>query len=318
MLLSYLKRWLLEFAAIAISSFTYFKNPFGAEDSLFIHSSLPLLKLQDGQWRFPNTNDYIGDCSSKWMASYQNFPLDKQNLNKVIANGWNKHVYSVGKDKVIKKIYANGVSTSKCHRELDSSSTADTECIRDVANGFIKEIGFLLKLQGDPSVPKLFAYCIPQDFSYNFHQLSIIVSSGSSPLDMIYLLQIKWKTRLKITSDILDFVHRIWPVQLHDFRRQQFVMSAQKSPVYVDFDDASEVKKCEFAGDVNCIDTLDQDFEYGAKSARKAYEDFSKNLFWIGAPEEAFKRLKDLKHAYANNTLDVPKFQKILKDLLAL
>ncbi|KAI1711790.1 hypothetical protein Ddc_12713 [Ditylenchus destructor] len=284
---------------------------------------LPRLILQDNEYRYENTPDFLANCSTPTLREFQKFPLTRLELNKNIGNGWTKSVYAIDNDTVIKMIELKGSSAKDCFKSVDDEPIQITQCIENLAQGFISEIGVLLMLKDDPNVPLLFGYCIPKEYHTDLHKLVLMESRGLTPIDTIQLLQMSWKRRVQLVADILAFVKRIWPLQLRDFRRQQFVLSRDDfRPLYVDFDEVDLAKPCVdlnakgFADRKSCDLSVGDDTEYSHRIAKRIYDDFSKDFFWYGSKVECSVQLEELKDDYNNNELDLEKYQEIVDKLL--
>ncbi|KAI1699690.1 extracellular tyrosine-protein kinase PKDCC [Ditylenchus destructor] len=294
-------------------------------DGWILKPFLPRLILQDNEYRYENTPDILANCSTATLREFQKFPLARVELNKNIGNGWTKSVYAIDNDTVIKTFELKGSSARECFKSVDEEPIQTTRCIENLAQGFISEIGVLLMLKDDPNVPLLFGYCIPKEYQTDLHKLILMESRGSTPIDTIQLLQMSWKRRVQLVADILEFVKRIWPLQLRDFRRQQFVLSRDDfRPLYVDFDDVDLAKPCMelntkgLAGSESCDLFLGDDTEYSRRIARRIYDDFSKDFFWYGRKLESALQLEELKDIYNKNELNLDKFQEIVDKLLSV
>lgn len=159
----------------------------------------------------------------------------------------------------------------------------------------------MLKLQNDPNVPKLFAYCIPMDFIANCEFLSSATTIGEK-IDVIHLAQSNWKKRIQIIDEILKFLQRTKPLNFNDLRRQQFVM-INDHPTLVDFDDVNIIQNDE--KNVNVENTI----------TKRLYKSFIDGFLFQSNPSGTEKYLKQLQNFYENSTLTLKKMSEISEKL---
>ncbi|KAE9553849.1 hypothetical protein FO519_002937 [Halicephalobus sp. NKZ332] len=281
-----------------LENIEFLSTVFGYRRLVFSPFIPPLVKYGN-QWRFENTSDSIGNCS--FFNS-----LKSKNL-KELGKGFNKVVFKDSFENVaIKKISFSGNSFVTCMDNADGNFKSEFDCIETAARGFITEIGLMLSLQGDPNVPKLYAYCIPLDFVLEAESLSSATSVGE-PLDVIHLAQSDWKNRVKIIDEILKFLKRTKPLVFNDLRRQQFVL-IENHPTLVDFDDV---------GFIPLENQRRSDFyDYGNDAVvRRLYSAFIDGLLFQSNPPGTEESLKELKKAYENSTLTLEKLTDISSKL---
>uniref|UniRef100_A0A914EDX2 Uncharacterized protein n=1 Tax=Acrobeloides nanus TaxID=290746 RepID=A0A914EDX2_9BILA len=266
--------------------------------------ALPHLIHANDQWRFENTNDSIGDCN--FIQDTQLF--DALHPETVIGRGWNKKTLKINQTAV-KKLNLKGVALVQCLNEAGDDFMKEYNCIENAVYKLNKEVSILLALQHIPNTPKLLAYCIPYDFIADAHKLAIVTDIGT-PLDNLFLIQSNWETRLQILHEIIDFMERIQPFILQDLRRQQFMMIDNK-PVYIDFDDVTIEENCPI---FNATDN-ESCVQVSSNIARRLYEEFVDEFFWLGQPKYAHQHLEELKKSYAGNHLDMQTLKYTVKRL---
>uniref|UniRef100_A0A914Y2Q5 Uncharacterized protein n=1 Tax=Panagrolaimus superbus TaxID=310955 RepID=A0A914Y2Q5_9BILA len=187
-----------------------------------------------------------------------------------------------------------------CMDIADGDLNKEYQCVETAAKSFITEIGFLIKLQNDPNVPKLFAYCIPFDFIAHAELLASATVSGK-PLDIIHLTTSDWSERVRILDEIIRFLTRSRPLLFRDFRRQQFVL-IKNQPSMVDFDDV-----------ISTNNLTDHE-----PIVQKLYISFIDQILFATSPLKAQKSLAAIKEAYSNSTLTFENLSKITKKLRSL
>jgi hypothetical protein len=217
-----------------------------------------------------------------------------------INRGYNKIVFRKNENVVIKKIAFNGLAFIDCMDSADGDLHKEYECVESAAESFITEIGFLIKLQNDPNVPQLFAYCIPLHFIAHAELLSSATISGK-PLDIIHLAQSDWSERVRILDEIIRFLTRSRPLLFRDFRRQQFVL-IKNQPSMVDFDDV-----------ISTTNSTDHE-----PIVEKLYASFINEILFAKSPSKAQESLNAIKEAYSNSTLTFEKLSKITQKLRLL
>lgn len=168
------------------------------------------------------------------------------------------------------------------------------------------EIGLMLSLQGDPNVPKLYAYCIPLDYIIDAESLSSAISVGD-PIDVIRLAQSDWKNRVRIINEILKFLKRTKPLIFNDIRRQQFVL-VENRPTLVDFDDVS-LNPLEDEKRSDYYDYTNDDI------VRRLYFSFVDGFLFQSNPPGTEESLMELKKSFENSNLTLEKLTDISEKL---
>ncbi|CAD5232240.1 unnamed protein product [Bursaphelenchus xylophilus] len=178
---------------------------------------LPKLRRKGSEWRFEIGNDSFGGCDQ--------IP---ENLNEFrLGEGYYKRVYEYG-NVAIKKSLRDGQGMTEC---LNNHGDTDRCWKRQIA-GFQNEIGLLLQLQGDQNIPKVYAYCIPVDTSKDI----FVVMEKARPLNLIVYADTPWKKRVRIASNVVDFLIRVQPFEPLDFRIDQFLLRKDDQPLFTDLD----------------------------------------------------------------------------------
>jgi len=173
-------------------------------------------------------------------------------------------------------------------------------------NKFLKEISVLIRLQGDANVPRLHGYCIPLNWSTstNISLLAMETEYGRA-LDMVNLVQIEWDRRLELLRQIIDFVHRIWPLSLQDLRRQQFVVGENGRALYIDYDDVVLLNDND-NGDCHGYGRRDPTrCNEQRQTAERLYEAFVQDLLWYGNPAETTSTIDSLRQLHLNHSLSM-------------
>ncbi|KAI6229518.1 Protein kinase domain-containing protein, cytoplasmic [Aphelenchoides besseyi] len=252
-----------------------------------VREFLPPLVHVGSEFRFSNTPKTLGDCSTIPSVLLE---------DSVIAEGYSKRVYRFGKVAVKRALLREGRAYKECLEE----SGNEKKCLNDQVNGFLTEIGLLLRLKDDPNVPKIFAYCIPQSFGQENQKMSAVVELGE-PIDLFRFLDFTWLQRLKFVDEVLGFLQRIRPLHLGDFRRQQFVIGENEHPMYVDFDDV--VLSLNNSTSSNVL-------------ARKVYETFVHQYLWIDRPANSSMILDAIQQRFRDDTLNVENFKRDVDSLM--
>ncbi|KAI6202276.1 Nuclear cap-binding protein subunit 2 [Aphelenchoides besseyi] len=246
-----------------------------------VREFLPPLVLVGSEFRFSNASKTIGDCSAIPSVLSE---------DSIIAEGYSKRVYRFGKVAVKRALLREGRAYKNCVEQ----SKNEKKCLNDQVNGFLTEIGLLLRLQDDLNVPDLFAYCIPQSFEHQNQKMTAVVELGE-PIDLFRFLDFTWLQRLKFVAEVLGFLQRIKPLHLGDFRRQQFVIGENGHPMYVDFDDV--VLSSNTITSSNML-------------ARKVYETFVHQYLWIDRPSNSSTILDEIQQRFRDHTLNVENFKR--------
>jgi len=262
------------------------------------------LVLRGDQWRF-STGEHFGDCNAIWKRRRSSREEGEETR---IGHGWNKEVFRRKGDlRVIKTV--NASPGSALHNCLLLSET-QSDCFEMATNKFLKEINVLMLLQGDANVPRLHGYCIPLNWSTsnNISLLAMETEYGRA-LDMVNLVQIEWDRRLELLRQIIDFIHRIWPLSLQDLRRQQFVVGENGRALYIDYDDVillneNDNGNCHGYGHghgrhdpTRCNDQR--------QTAERLYEAFVQDLLWYGNPAETTNTINSLRQLHMNHSLSM-------------
>lgn len=252
--------------------------PYQNKTPIFQDSSLTFIGKE---WRVSAVKDIYGKCAALWDATNETTIIETIAKLQMIGDGWNKMVYQQG-NYALKIVNLKGEALQAC---IKSTSQVEN-CLNYAVNAFVKEIITLINLQNDTNVPKLFAYCIPQNTAYNIERLAMLVEKGKQ-LDMIYLLQKDWYERLRIFAEIIQLLERVHPYVFNDIRRQQFVV-INEHPYIADLDD---------------VVVANETFENNTHSAMQSYKSFVRTLLLYDNPKTAEEHLDALEHSYENNTL---------------
>ncbi|VDP15560.1 unnamed protein product [Soboliphyme baturini] len=111
------------------------------------------------------------------------------------ASGWTKAVYRArlnGTEVALKVVDFDGHDMRDCQRHMEE------DCYARVADKFVKEILLFHQLQ-HPTVIRMLGYCIPRypsSFDDGLKWLAIVTELGQ-PVELLQLLQMTWKQRLK-------------------------------------------------------------------------------------------------------------------------
>jgi len=271
------------------------------------------LILHGDQWRFSTGEQgdgHFGDCNAIWKKRRSSREEDEEETR--IGHGWNKEVFRRKGDlRVIKTV--NGSPGSALHNCLllsETQSATYSDCFEMATNKFLKEISVLIRLQGDANVPRLHGYCIPLNWSTstNISLLAMETEYGRA-LDMVNLVQIEWERRLELLRQIIDFVHRIWPLSLQDLRRQQFVVGENGRALYIDYDDVVLLNDNDNDNDNgNCHGYGRRDptrCNEQRQTAERLYEAFVQDLLWYGNPAETTSTIDSLRQLHLNHSLSM-------------
>ncbi|KAI6190440.1 Protein kinase domain-containing protein, cytoplasmic [Aphelenchoides bicaudatus] len=251
---------------------------FLAESETFkVREFLPLMRRVGSEWRF-DSNETFGDCSQ--------IPLDFKN-EPLIGQGYSKQVFKYGQVAIKRPLLKEGRAFSRMHAAFLAT------CLNNEMQGFIGEVGLLQKLQGDPNVPKLFAYCIPFDLKQSANEMAAVVELGESIDTIKYINELSWKKRLNFVDEVLAFVERVQPLVFLDFRRQQFTLRQNKQPMYVDFDNVA----------IESNHTVTD-----SETARRVYNTFANKYLWIGRPSGSATILNRIRRQFNENQLNLTGF----------
>jgi len=214
----------------------------------------------------------------------------------LIGRGYSKQVHRYGQVAVKRPLLREGRAFSECMERVGAN---ETRCLHNEIRGFISEIGLVLLLQGDPTVPKLFAYCIPTDTDRQLTDLALVVELGE-PIDLLKYINLGWHQRLRFVSGVLEFLERLQPLVFLDFRRQQFTMRNNQDPMWVDFDNVAVETNRSRAGSEN---------------ARKVYNTFANKYLWAGRPAGSTAILSQIRRRFDRNELDLADFRRDVDEL---
>ncbi|KAI6189300.1 Protein kinase domain-containing protein, cytoplasmic [Aphelenchoides fujianensis] len=256
-----------------------------------VRDFLPPISLVGSEWRFPPPDGQpVGDCAEIPAVSQE---------DAIVAEGFSKRVHRFGRVVIKRPLLREG----RAFRECVGRGQNETACLDNEVNGFLVEIGLLLRFRGDPNVPKIFAYCIPHSFANGSESLAIVVEGGE-PVDLLGFLALDWRKRVDFVREVLFFLRRAQPVNFGDFRRQQFVVGENGRPMFVDFDDVS----------IGSNGTENSDSQ---NAARKVFEEFGDQFLWIGRPPGGAPTLERIRDHFQRQTLDLENFSQLVDELKA-
>ncbi|CAJ0569414.1 unnamed protein product, partial [Mesorhabditis spiculigera] len=240
----------------------------------------------------PGTNDSLLRCPD--AEGIKKFA-------KLVGQGWSKSVYRI-RNHALKFPNMEGEGWRRCRWRWFGSMHTDLICMREARETFLREIRWLVKLQGDPAVPRLFSYCAEADNP-------AIATELGQPITALKLLQYPRDAMLELFLKMAEFLARHPGLRFGDLRRQQFVLGIRllpsghpyTQPLFVDFDDVSE------RGDGNYDDR---------DTASKFYRSIARDFLWQGANEAQKALVAELDVLLANDQLTMAQIAQNIQNML--